>query len=204
MSKTFSEAIDRLAFAGWASIDGFLSPDEVKALLQRFQTLERDGNFQQAGIGKLQHHTVDRSVRGDYIYWLGSPADNVAEQELLERINTLLVLLNRTCFLGLRDMEVHMAHYPPGTFYRRHRDRFVQLPHRIISLVIYLNEGWAPSDGGELIIVDEAGAEHTVAPLAGRLVLFKSELEHEVCTTKVDRYSVTGWLLDQPVGLTFL
>jgi SM-20-related protein len=32
-----------------------------------------------------------------------------------------------------------------------------------------------------------------VQPISGRLVVFMSELEHEVLETKVNRYSITGW-----------
>lgn len=44
-----------------------------------------------------------------------------------------------------------------------------------------------------------------IEPLAGRLVIFKSEeVLHEVIYTKVSRYSLTGWLLRKPVGLGYL
>lgn len=204
MHHLYDEAIDRLAQAGWAIVDGFLSPTEVKVLLTRFQLLESDGKFFKAGIGKMHRHTVDSAVRGDYIHWLGDGDGGSPEAVLEERCRDLMAYINRTCFLGLRDLEMHMAHYPAGTRYQRHRDRFAHNPHRILSLVMYLNEGWQTSDGGELVIVDDAGCEYTIQPVAGRLALFRSELEHEVLLTHTSRYSITGWMLDQVVGLTFL
>lgn len=204
MNNLYEEVVDRLGINGWASIDGFLSPNEVKALLIRFVQLEKEGVFFKAGIGKQQFHTVDKTIRGDLIHWIEDTSNDEPEQRVAQRIEDLMAYLNRTCFLGLRDFEMHMAHYPPGTYYKRHSDRFVQNPHRILSVVMYLNNGWQPSDGGELVILEESGTEHTLAPIAGRMVIFRSELEHEVLPTQVDRYSLTGWMLDQEVGLTFL
>jgi SM-20-related protein len=44
-----------------------------------------------------------------------------------------------------------------------------------------------------------------VLPQAGRLVCFRSEqIEHEVLPATRPRFSITGWILDQLVGLKHL
>jgi SM-20-related protein len=115
-----------------------------------------------------------------------------------------MFVMNRYCYLSLSDYEFHLAHYPTGTFYKRHLDQFVGRNNRMISVVIYLNEHWKVGDGGELQIYLESG-DVTVQPKARRCVLFKSaDVEHEVLTTNVGRDSLTGWLLYKPAGLGLL
>ena len=60
-------------------------------------------------------------------------------------------------------------------------------------------------DGGELRIFRENNADLIVEPLAGRAVIFKSNvIEHEVLVTNKSRYSLTGWLLYQPTSVGYL
>ena len=94
------------------------------------------------------------------------------------------------------DVEAHFAHYPPGARYVRHRDRFRDDDHRVVSLVVYLNADWdAPRNGGELRLYDTAGNAHDVAPLGGRAACFLSaDIEHEVLPATRDRLSVAAWL----------
>lgn len=205
MFDHYFEVFDRLGESGYAILDAFLSTEEVAALRQRITDLEREGCFFKAGIGKLQHHTVNQSVRGDFIHWV-DPAEEAAnpEEQIVQRIVALRQWLNRHYFLALRDQELHLAHYPPGTFYKRHTDQFLQQQHRVLSVVLYLNPDWSIPDGGELQLYLPVGGPLLVEPRGGRLLIFRSNLEHEVLPTAVDRYSLTGWLLDQEVGLTFL
>ncbi len=67
-----------------------------------------------------------------------------------------------------------------------------------------MNDDWKFGNGGELKIFSEHGDE-IIAPIGNRLVLFRSDtIEHEVLETATSRKSLTGWLLNQPVGLGFL
>ena len=52
--------------------------------------------------------------------------------------------------LGLFEMEVCFAVYPPGGFYDRHLDSFAGARNRVVSLVAYLNEDWDEARGGAL------------------------------------------------------
>jgi SM-20-related protein len=97
-----------------------------------------------------------------------------------------------------------MAHYPAGSFYKRHLDQFKERNNRVISTILYLNKNWEASQGGELKLFFDH-EEKIVEPKYGRIVSFKSDqLEHEVLKTNVDRFSITGWMLHNPVGLGFL
>lgn len=102
--------------------------------------------------------------------------------------------INQGLFLGLEDFECHFALYPPGAFYKRHLDRFRDDDRRMVSAVLYLNEGWQPEDGGQLRMFLDGDREHDVQPRAGTLVVFLSgDVPHEVLPAGRERLSLTGW-----------
>jgi SM-20-related protein len=102
--------------------------------------------------------------------------------------------LNESAYLGLLDLEIHYAWYPPGAAYARHVDRPRGRAARRVSLALYLNEHRSPADGGALRIQADDGRLRDIEPLGGRLVLFLSEArEHEVLPTHLPRLALTGW-----------
>jgi SM-20-related protein len=191
--------IDELSEQNYVVIDHFLDDSLYKTIRSfLFEKLEL---FQKAGIGSLDNHQINRSIRGDFTYWLDSTRDNEL-QPLWQLLQETMTVLNRYCFLSLSGQEFHLAHYPPGTGYERHLDQFSGRNNRMISMIIYLNEDWQPGDGGELEVVLPNDQEHLVEPLAGRCVLFKSaEVPHAVLKSYKDRYSLTGWFLYLPSNL---
>ena len=154
---------------------------------------------QKAAIGNRTNELIAKSIRGDYILWLNEGEAGQAEKIFFQKINDLVLYLNRTCFLGILHKEFHYALYPEGTFYKRHLDTFQNDDRRKLSIVLYLNEqDWQPEYGGELVIYkEENGKEKEIVlyPLPGRMVIFESQvLEHEVKPVKTERLSITGWL----------
>jgi SM-20-related protein len=124
-----------------------------------------------------------------------------AEQNLLEELELLRLQLNREAMLGLFDLELHYAWYAPGTGYVRHVDQPRGRAQRRVSLVLYLNEGWAPGAGGELRIFDADAGHRDIEPVAGRLTCFLTPgREHAVLPTQRDRFSVSGWFRARPEG----
>lgn len=198
-SVNLERVADNLADNDHAVIDDFLNHDEIVSLRELVRFHLTNDNFKPAGIGRAEEFEVDRSVRGDYIKWL-DPADaRPAAANFLERINEMRQQLNRLLYLSMVDFECHLALYPPGSFYERHLDQFRNRNFRKLSFVIYLNENWQPGDGGELVLYLPE-EDKAVEPLAGRMVLFRSDtLEHEVLVTNTDRLSITGWMLDRPL-----
>ena len=59
--------------------------------------------------------------------------------------------------------------------------------------MLYLNEDWKESDGGHLIGYDQDKVIFRVKPELGQMILFRSDLEHEVMPTQRGRFSLTGW-----------
>ena len=138
-------------------------------------------------------------MRRDELSWLDiSGLVSSAETQLVAKLEALRKELNRDLQLGLWELEAHHAIYPPGGFYRRHLDRFRDDDARVVSIVLYLNEGWVSEDGGELAIYRAPGDEKPaliVEPRGGSLVCFLSDrIEHEVLEShRRERFSVAGW-----------
>jgi SM-20-related protein len=182
-----------LGATGIAVEDDYLDLARVRALHACLQERRARGDFSAARIGRDKTLQQKPEVRGDLTCWLSEPLF-AAERELLSGLEQLRVQLNRDLLLGLFELELHYAWYPPGAGYARHVDRPRGSTARRISLILYLNEGWPSDAGGELELCDEQGAARRIEPLAGRLVCFLTEgREHGVLAAHQDRFSVTGW-----------
>lgn len=199
---------DELANQGYALVDEFLSPEFQNSLRGEITGLLDQGGMKVAGIGNSDAKVIERSIRGDQIYWLEEGEENgdtPAGLKFLEQIHGVREFLRRYLMLPLRGIESHYAVYPKGTYYKRHLDQFQGESHRKLSFICYLNQNWEPGDGGELMIYHEEEDEIRVNPLGGRLVIFRSDLlEHEVLITQAQRIGITGWMLDCEPGLRFL
>lgn len=205
--NTFDEDIwlnwvDQLSEDNYLVIDDFITDQDLDVFLSYFQETLEEEDFKRAGIGTGAGFQQKVEIRGDYIRWLDRSKD-VELADFFARVDEAIGVLNRYCYLSLSGSEFHMAHYPAGTFYKRHLDQFNHRSNRLISFILYLNKNWQEGDGGELkVYLNEE--ERTIAPVAKRCVIMRSDkVEHEVLMTNKDRYSLTGWLLYQPPGLTF-
>jgi SM-20-related protein len=200
LEQKFEGIIDGILANGYGICDDFLDKNEVDNLLKTFSNRYQAGLFEEACIGKQSDVQKDLQIRGDEILWLENDSTDISERILLDRNQEFTRYLNRTCYLGISDSEIHFAKYEIGKFYRRHRDTFQTQKGRVLSVIYYLNQDWIPADGGNLIIyTQENNIEKPIiiAPLSGRLVCFESEkLDHEVTETFKERYSITGWLLN--------
>jgi SM-20-related protein len=185
--------IRQLAEQGFAIVDEVLPPDQLLALQQSaLRILAVDAKL--AGTGRGQDHALNAGIRQDHIVWLD--ASDAASAGFLAHMEQVRLLLNQQLFLGLFSYECHFACYQPGAFYRKHLDAFKGGRNRRLSTVFYLNSGWLPAAGGELLIYRSDGevVATKVPPLANRLVLFLSEeFPHEVLPATRQRLSVTGW-----------
>jgi len=184
--------LDPLVQHGYVIVPNFLAAAATTQLYDYAQQLTV-ADWQQAGIGRADQYTTNTAVRQDKIRWLSR--DREVEASYLALMDELRLLINYELFIGLFDYECHLAHYPPGAFYRKHVDAFKGRSNRILTSVLYLNPEWQANDGGELVIYAADGSVlETVLPQAGTLVLFLSEkFVHEVLPGQRDRFSITGW-----------
>jgi len=201
--ETYISWLDQLAENDYVIIDDFVSEDLFGIVSTYFSERLAEDDLAKAGIGALGDYTVDKQIRGDYVYWLDESKDTTL-QPFFDQMNEFVLKVKRFCFLSISDVECHLAYYPTGSFYKRHVDQFKERNNRILSFVLYLNPEWKVEHEGELVIYKDDKAIK-VAPIKSRLILFKSAgLEHEVALTHNERLSLTGWMLNNPVGLGFL
>lgn len=204
MNETLERIVDGLAEQGYAVIDNFLDPAEVKAILGLEAFADAATSFKKAGIGKNQDLQINEAIRGDYIQWVDRNTAPAPVKVYLDKLQTLIQAVNQGLFLSLKDYEVHMTVYPPGSYYKRHLDQFKKDDHRKLSVICYLNEDWREEHGGQLRMY-LPGETLDFLPLAGRLVCFRSDqIEHEVIAGTRARRSLTGWMLDQVAELRHL
>jgi predicted 2-oxoglutarate/Fe(II)-dependent dioxygenase YbiX len=133
---------------------------------------------------------------------------------LVLRLEAIRAALSAHFEIALQPCDAVAAlRYPPGAFYRTHRDTSAGpdphgLHRRAVSIVIFVNSGRpAPSAsfaGGALRLHDLSAASAAVCditPVAGTLVAFRASQLHEVRpVTSGTRLSVATWLLgpDEP------
>ena len=197
MDSLFEQIADGLAEEGYAVCDQFLSQHEIREIVQSEPFGAGIAEFRKAGIGSKKDLQINEAIRGDYIHWIDKQTAPPAAKVYLNRLEQLVQHLNRTLYLSLKDYEVHMTIYPPGSFYKRHLDQFKKNDHRKLSVICYLNEGWTSENGGQLRMYF-GGSQKDFLPVAGRLICFRSDqIEHEVLAANRERLSLTGWILDQ-------
>jgi SM-20-related protein len=180
-------------FSGGIGIqDRFLPLARIRELIDcAARRLDR-GDFGAAGVGADERLRRREAVRGDRTCWLVEPLFP-EERALLADLELLRLDFNRQSVLGLFDLELHYAWYPPGAGYIRHVDQLQGRDQRVVSLILYLNEAWRPAAGGELRMFDTDGFRD-IEPIAGRLVCFLTAgREHAVLPTRLGRLSITGW-----------
>lgn len=197
------EVLDRISAEiyqnSYVIIDDFVDEEFRKALLQEQTELLEKGMFRHAAVGKGGQKQVRTEIRSDEVLWMDQDHLSPLQAAYWEKIEQIRQVLNQRCFLGLRSFEGHFARYPIGSFYKKHLDQFHAVPHRVVTVILYLNDSWSAEDEGALRMYfpQEDGSERIadVLPLGGRLVVFLSaEIPHEVLPTKKERISITGWL----------
>ncbi|WP_201588142.1 2OG-Fe(II) oxygenase [Psychrobacter jeotgali] len=183
--KLDDKQLDKLANDGWIIIDKVFAD---KALL----ALQAESGFIKYRDAELTAGIRISDIRGDKIRWITK--DFFAGFYYLQSINELASLLNRYLFAGIRHSEAHYACYPPGFGYQWHSDNPAGRDERVISAVFYLNDDWTTEDGGAVEIIDSHGVHHTVMPVANRLIIFDSDLQHQVQIAHRQRYSIATWM----------
>jgi SM-20-related protein len=204
LPHTNTAIVDALAHKGWCVMPGFIPDadiDRLRTLALKQHAAER---YRPAGIGKGCDRAVNREMRSDLICWIDPHASDYREL-CGERFETLRLAINEQMYLCLFDLEAHYALYRPGAFYGKHLDQFLQGGRRMLTLILYLNHGWQPEDGGELLLYADqapASAPVRILPHGGTLVCFMSELfPHEVLPARRDRLSLTGWYRTREISL---
>jgi len=215
-------AIQRLSSRGpgFAVVENFLSPLQVGLLKEDVAHLQEEGRFKIAGVGEATTNRVADEVRRCEQCFLfprvkhgggGHQDGRGMLYSVLDDIRDSLQLETGERLDGLLTEGLYAA-YPSGGYYRRHIDSYANTPQalRKFSYLIYCNEEWTESDGGCLRVHTDGGSELApagsapsfvdVQPKAGTLVLFRSDVPHEVLDTSAPRLAVAGWFNAPPEG----
>ena len=204
------QLIDSIANHGFCIIDNFLDEAVISALAAETQALKLANAMTQAGVGR-EHLAINKTIRGDSIYWLNEDNATAAQKSYLQQMEHLRSSLNQHLYLGLFGLECHLAAYPVGTFYKKHLDCFasndLNQSQRKISCIVYLNQDWKIEDGGQLRLYlnesDQSNNEKSmdILPIAGRAVIFLSDtFYHEVLPASRERISLTGWFFTRQLN----
>jgi SM-20-related protein len=190
---TFALIADAIEARGYVVLPAAL-PEHIADDLVSYLAELDDRAFHAAAVGRGTDQIRNDFVRRDQISWIDDRAALARSwQDWIARLRSYL---NQRLYLGLFSFESHFAVYQPGDFYRKHYDAFRGESNRVLSLVTYLNKGWEPDQGGELVIYspEDDGELVRVTPNFGTLVLFLSEeFPHAVMAAQRERYSVAGW-----------
>ncbi|HQV24329.1 MAG TPA: 2OG-Fe(II) oxygenase [Acinetobacter sp.] len=185
-SWNLEQVLDDLNEYGFAIINDAYSIEYTQSLVQECST--HLAEFRAAGVksGVISH------IRSDHILWIDDQLP--IAQHHLHALQQLSENLNQAFYLGIKEVEAHFACYNAGEFYALHRDNPQQKNDRVISTVFYLHEHWQADWGGQLHLQDKQNDWHIIEPQPNRLVIFQSDLLHEVLLSKQQRLSITAWL----------
>jgi len=194
LEKIFNTLINSFIENKIGIANGFLSETLASHLKENLTALYVEKQLKAAGTGNTENVDHSKLFRGDRIHWLDRKHNDVHENSFFDLMDTFIQHLNDTCYTGITSYEFHYTLYEKGSFYKKHLDQFRNNDSRKYSMILYLNNDWKESDGGELCIHLKDGAQN-ISPNSGKSVFFQSnELEHEVLITNKPRMSITGWL----------
>lgn len=192
--------VDDLAQHGWSVVTEFVPQDAVCRMAVETLQLRQEGGLRPAGVGKGAE--LDGTIRGDWISWLEQATLTPPQRAYLDDLERLRLAANRALQLGLFDFEGHLAIYPPGSFYRKHLDRFRDDDRRTLTAILYLNPDWQEADGGALRLYLDEARHIDILPRGGTLVTFLSgRFWHEVLPSRRERISITGWFRTRGMGI---
>jgi len=205
-AQNLEDLISKIAQHGFGIIDNFLPQVTALRLANEITALKDQSLMQEAGTGRISatsNRTINKTLRGDMIYWLDESDASPPQQDYFTQMEALRLQLNQQLYLGLFALESHLALYPAGSGYKKHIDRFKTVndgkPVRQISSILYLNQDWKDADGGHLRVYKTAENDLEyldISPIGGRLVLFLSDtFYHEVLPATRERMSLPGWFL---------
>lgn len=190
---------DLLAEKPYALFEDWLPLPLCRALAADLRVLVEAGALGPARVGRDQHKTQATDQRSDHNCWV-DPQRNDDWRAFHRALEALGEELRSQLRLPIAELEMQASVYGPGAYYRRHIDEFTQQSlgslrsRRLLSAVYYFNADWDVDDGGELLLWQDDRCLERVAPRENRLVLFRSDLAHEVLApVKRPRYSVAAW-----------
>lgn len=190
----FDDIINQVSEKGFAVQNDFISTLYANQLRLDILRKYYSGRFRKSKIGHHNNVSEQQEIRSDYIQWIDTNNPEDLYRPFIDHIIEFGKWLNKFCYTGLNDLEMHSAVYPRGSFYKRHIDTSLLNKKRVYTFILYLNNSWKYDDGGQLrLYINDHYRD--IDPYQCRLVFFESDkLPHEVLTSNFERISISGWL----------
>lgn len=220
-TKAWAKVAKRLGRDWWVRLDWGAPPDggwaRVVAEGERAWPIMTPGKIFKADGSVAEGVSPSGAARGDrFVLTSDARLDADADSDnyhavrglaaqlsaLGEALSDALAAEGRLRITITRNTEALFACFPGhGAKYNVHYDGGGTDPRKLTA-ILYLNEGWRADDDGRLMMYDAGGFSpshgpgakcwRTVAPLAGRLVLFRSDFVlHKVNPTWARRFALT-------------
>ncbi|MBC7743355.1 MAG: 2OG-Fe(II) oxygenase [Bdellovibrionaceae bacterium] len=183
--------LQEIADHGWSVLP--IDHQWAQSLAEIARARQKQNEFKTASLAGSAE--LQLTIRNDQTLWLDAKLNDQLkiEQETLSKLADLQQQLQNFFRIHLSEFECHYAYYETGHFYQRHFDSTEFNNKRIFSFVIYLNDKWQAHDAGELVGYIGQKELFRLPPQIGKMILFRSDIEHEVMPTNRPRWSVTGW-----------
>jgi SM-20-related protein len=187
-TNDLAQLMQKIEVFGWGIIE--IDSSVCENLARRILELEENGFLKQAHVTAADNSAA---IRNDFTYWLES-SHHEAEKNFIQGLRSLQDELKNYFRISLTHNECHFALYPQGHYYQKHIDQTIVHNKRFFSFVLYLNQDWKASDGGLLIGYDSQGLKSfEVLPEMGKMIVFRSDIPHEVQKSLRSRRSIAGW-----------
>jgi SM-20-related protein len=163
-SASPDRVIHDLSHRGWSVTPHFLPQHTVDRLAAEGLSCLQGSKPRAAGGG----NAVDVGATEDFILWLQEATATTAQREYLQRLEELRLAVNTALALDLQPFEGHLAAYPPGGYYHKHKDNFEDEALRALTCILYLNNDWEEEDGGQLRLYLDDEEYSTSCPAPAR------------------------------------
>ena len=199
------DTVQEMSAQGFAVVDNLWDSDACAALRHEISTLYTAGVMRPNAthlVTKGRTELLEKKGIHEAEMHALSPGLAAAHAPLMKALSadrTLLTLL--TIYRGSKRNDdlvssVLKAQYNAGSgaCFPMHTDTDEQLDSRRVTALFYLNQEWKPGDGGEVVLYPAPTQTITIAPLAGRCVLFSApDTLHRVLPSAVPRWCFTVW-----------
>lgn len=194
-------AVPALRAKGWAVVDNVFGQDYARRMRDEVTLLAHD---------EAMHQNATHLVQGGKTELLFK--QGIFEAELADAVahkptaiptlrafhadRSLLTMIELMLDAGLHRQAVKLQYNKLGCF-PVHFDSDVEMDPRVLTAIVYLNEGWSEGDGGELRLypgLRQGQKPVNVQPVMDRMVLFSSpNMLHRVLPSQRDRFCFTIW-----------
>jgi len=201
-----ARVVEQLSSKGYAIVDDGIDPEGARILLDEMKALRADGAFVEnktvftkAGekfelvkpnVLEFEAHNAS-AARKEIAPTFAALADDAS---FMNRLNLKMRWDEPTRALVKMSVKLQVNAGNGGCF-PIHFDSDASLDSRRLTVLSYLNENWAPGDGGELVLYPFPREKVTVEPKFGRVVLFSSQFGlHRVLPSNAkERFMFTMW-----------